>query len=44
LAFQSIERRIERSLFNRQGAAGDLVNAQQQAITMLWAERNSLQD
>ena len=41
---QPIERRIERALLDDDGAAGDLLEAQQHAISVDLAERNRLQD
>ena len=44
MRFQPIQRRIERALFDEQAAARDLLDAQQDAVAVLRAERDRLKD
>ena len=44
LPLEAVQRRIERALLDVQRAAGDLLDAQQHAISMQLAERDRFQD
>ena len=44
LRFQAIQRRIEGTLLYQQCSACDLLDTQQDAVAVLWSERNSFQN